>query len=124
MTNIPLYFMTNLRRAVDGFFAFWLLVLVCTLTMSMFFRMLGSLSRTLEETMAPVSTLVMLFVVYTGFVIPPGYMVPWIGWVRWINPVYYTYEALMINEVRVLVFVRCPEASPVFACADRRPPVV
>ncbi len=109
MTNIPLYFMTNLRRAADGFFAFWLFVLVCTLTMSMFFRMLGSLSRTLEETMAPVSTLVMLFVVYTGFVIPPGYMVPWIGWVRWINPVYYTYEALMINEVRVLVSCDVPK---------------
>ena len=91
--------MTNLHRAVDGFFIFWLFILVCTLTMSMFFRMLGSLSRTLEETMAPVSTLVLLFIVYTGFVIPPGYMVPWIGWVRWINPVYYTYEALMINEV-------------------------
>ncbi|KAK4152728.1 ABC-2 type transporter-domain-containing protein [Chaetomidium leptoderma] len=101
LTNIPLYFMTNLRRDTadsDGFFVFWLFMLVCTLTMSVFFRMLGSLSRTLEETMAPVSTLVMLFVVYAGYVIPPGYMVPWLGWVRWVNPVYFAYEALMVNE--------------------------
>ncbi|KAK4234448.1 ABC-2 type transporter-domain-containing protein [Achaetomium macrosporum] len=104
VTNIPLYFMTNLRRAADGFFVFWFVTFVCTLTMSMFFRMLGSLSRTLEETMAPVSTLVMLFVMYAGYVIPPGYMVPWLGWVRWINPVYYAYEALMVNEFDGRVF--------------------
>jgi ABC-type multidrug transport system permease subunit len=101
VVNIPLYFMTNLRRQVDGFFVFWLFMLICTLTMSMFFRMLGSLSRTLEETMAPVSTLVLCFIVYVGFVIPPAYMVPWLGWVRWINPSFYSYEALMVNEVCV-----------------------
>ncbi|KAK4171533.1 ABC-2 type transporter-domain-containing protein [Triangularia setosa] len=98
IVNLPLYFMTNLHRAANAFFIFWTFVFVCTLAMSMFFRMLGSLSRTLEETMAPVSTLIILYIIYVGFVIPPGYMVPWLGWVRWINPVYYTYEALMVNE--------------------------
>lgn len=102
LTNVPLYFMTNLRRAADAFFVFLLFMFVCTLTMSAFFRMLGSLSRTLEETMAPVSTLVFLFTVYTGYVIPEAYMVPWLGWVRWVNPVAWGYEGLMVNEVRVL----------------------
>lgn len=96
--------MTNLHRTADAFFTFWVFMFVCVLTMSMFFRMLGSLSRTLEETMAPVSTLIILYIIYVGFVIPPNYMVSWLGWVRWINPVFYTYEALMVNEVRILAY--------------------
>jgi hypothetical protein len=36
-------------------------------------------------------------------------MVPWLGWFRYINPVAYTYESLMINEV-------CPLRFPTTLC--------
>lgn len=26
-------------------------------------------------------------------------MKPWFSWIRWINPIYYSFEALMINEL-------------------------
>ena len=100
LTNLPLYFMTSLQRTPAAFFTFLLFMLVCTLTMSLFFRMLGSLSRTLEETMAPVAAVVMLFVVYAGYVVPQGEMRVWLGWVRWVDPVFWAYGGLMVNEVR------------------------
>lgn len=33
-----------------------------------------------------------------GYLIPPGSMRPWLKWLIWINPIQYTFEALMSNE--------------------------
>lgn len=36
-----------------------------------------------------------------GFIVPPESMVPWFGWFWRINPLAYTYESLMLNEVLI-----------------------
>ncbi|KAI9167952.1 ABC multidrug transporter C [Paramyrothecium foliicola] len=100
MFNVTLYFMTNLRRTASAFFTHLLFMFFIVLTMSMVFRTLGSLSRTLEQTMAPAGLVVVLCIVYTGFVIPVPYMKPWLSWFRWINPMAYVYESLMITELQ------------------------
>lgn len=96
--HLPIYFLSNLSRTPGCFFTYWVFMLVNTLCMAMIFRMIGSMSRSRDGTMIPVSILVLLGVLYTGFVMPPPYMVPWLGWFRFINPVAYTFESLMINE--------------------------
>lgn len=99
--NVPIYFMTNLRRDTPGaFFTFYLFCFTGLLTMSMFFRMVGSLFRTMEPSMPVVANLMILLILYCGFVIPAAYMPAWMGWLRFINPIGYTYESLMVNEVR------------------------
>lgn len=98
MLHLPIYFMTNLRRTGAAFMTYWFVMLVNVMTMAMLFRMIGSVSRSRDGTVTPVSILTLLCVLYTGFVVPPPYMVPWLGWFRYINPVAYTYEAVMINE--------------------------
>ncbi|EOD52225.1 putative abc transporter cdr4 protein [Neofusicoccum parvum UCRNP2] len=65
--NLALYFMTNLRRTPAAFFTFYLFSFVSLLTMSMFFRMVGSISRTVEQTMAPVGIFLANYMIYTGF---------------------------------------------------------
>ena len=99
MFHVTLYFMTNLRRSAGAFFTYFVFNVFIVLTMSMAFRTLGSLSRTLEQTMAPASIMVLLSIAYTGFVIPVSYMKPWLAWFRRVNPIAYAYESLMINEV-------------------------
>lgn len=101
MFNTIVYFMTNLRRTASAFFTYFVFIIATVLTMSMFFRTIGSLSRTLEQTMVPVSMIILIFSAYTGFIIPINDMVPWLSWLRWLNPISYAYESLMINEVRV-----------------------
>ncbi|KAF2837385.1 hypothetical protein M501DRAFT_995996 [Patellaria atrata CBS 101060] len=96
--NSVLYFMTNLRKSAPAFFIFYFFSLVTILSMSMFFRMVGSLSRTSEQTMAPVSIMILIYVTYAGYVIPLDHMTNWLQWLRWINPIAYAYESLMINE--------------------------
>lgn len=96
--NLALYFMTNLRREPGNFFFFLLISFTLTLVMSMFFRSIAALSRTLDQALAPAAILILALIMYTGFTIPPNYMLGWSKWMRRVNPVSYGFEALMINE--------------------------
>lgn len=96
--NLVLYFMTNLRREPGNFFFFVLISFTLTLVMSMFFRSIAALSRSLVQALAPAAILILGLVMYTGFAIPPNYMLGWSKWIRYINPVSYGFEALMVNE--------------------------
>ena len=96
--NLVLYFMTHLRREPGAFFFFVLISFTLTLTMSMFFRTIASLSRTLAQAMAPAAVLILGLVIYTGFTIPTHYMLGWSRWINYIDPVAYGFESLMINE--------------------------
>jgi ATP-binding cassette subfamily G (WHITE) protein 2 (PDR) len=96
--NVTLYFLTNLRRTGRAFFTFWLFSFACLMAMSMFFRCIGSMGRTHDQIMVPIGIIIMLCIIYSGFVIPIPYMKPWLSWFRWIDPVAYAFESLIINE--------------------------
>jgi ATP-binding cassette, subfamily G (WHITE), member 2, PDR len=85
--NLALYFMTNLRREAGAFFFFLLISFFCTLTMSMFFRTIASVSRSLSQAMAPAALLILALVIYTGFVIPTRYMLGWSRWINYLDPI-------------------------------------
>ena len=96
--NLTLYFLTNLRRTPSAFFTFYLFSFVCTLAMSMLFRSIGALSRTLAGAMAPAAVFILALVIYTGFTVPIRDMHPWFRWINYLDPVAYAFESLMINE--------------------------
>ncbi|KAI9751254.1 MAG: pyruvate dehydrogenase E1, beta subunit [Chaenotheca gracillima] len=113
--NLTLYFMTNLRRTPGHFFVFYLFSVVVVLTMSMLFRCIGALSRSLAQAMAPAATIILALVIYTGFVIPTPNMHPWFRWLNYIDPVAYAFESLMINEFHDRQFpcnVYVPQGGP------------
>ncbi|KAI1615041.1 ABC drug exporter AbcA [Exophiala viscosa] len=97
--NLILYFMTNLRRTPGAFFFFLFTTYILTLTMSMLFRFIASVSRSLIQALVPTAVLMIAIVVYTGFVIPVTYMHGWARWMNYINPTAYGFEALMVNEM-------------------------
>ncbi|VUC33001.1 unnamed protein product [Clonostachys rosea] len=96
--NLILYFMCNLRREPGAFFIFMLFSFTLTMTMSMLFRFIGSVTKSMEQALAPASIILLALVLYTGFAIPIGYMQVWLGWIRWINPVFYGLESVFLNE--------------------------
>ncbi|EFR04875.1 ATP-binding cassette transporter [Nannizzia gypsea CBS 118893] len=96
--NLVFYFMTNLHRTVENFFFYLLVVFLIVLGMSGIFRFIGSLSRTEQQAMVPASIMMLALLIFTGFVVPIDYMLPWCRWIHYLNPVAYGYEALMINE--------------------------
>lgn len=66
--------------------------------MSMVFRTIGALSKSLAQAMGPAAVLILALIIYTGFTIPISNMHPWFRWINYLDPVAYAFEALMINE--------------------------
>ncbi|KAH8695262.1 putative ABC multidrug transporter [Talaromyces proteolyticus] len=96
--NIVLYFLASLRSEPSQFFIFFLFTFIATLSMSSIFRTLAAATKSLAQAMALAGVMVLAIVIYTGFVIPGPQMHPWFSWIRWINPVFYAFEALVANE--------------------------
>lgn len=103
--NMILYFLANLRREPGPFFFFLLISFTLTMVMSMLFRTIASVSRTLSQAMAPAAILILAIVIFTGFVVPTNYMLGWCRWINYIDPVAYGFESLMINEFHNREFV-------------------
>jgi ATP-binding cassette subfamily G (WHITE) protein 2 (PDR) len=98
VTNLALYFMTNLNRAPGPFFFYLFVSFLMVMSMSGLFRSMAALSRTLSQAMVPASVMILALVIFAGFVIPVQYMLGWCRWINYLNPVAYGFEALMINE--------------------------
>lgn len=83
--------------------------------MSAVFRTLAASTKTLSQAMSMAGVLVLAIVIYTGFVIPTPQMsdVPWFSWIRWINPVFYTFEAMIANEFHGRRF-ECSQFVPAY----------
>lgn len=119
--NITLYFMTNLRREPGPFFFFILISFLTVMVMSQIFRTIGSASRTLFQALVPAAILILDLVIFTGFVIPRRYMLPWCSWLHWIDPIAYSFESLMVNEFNGREFLcdqYIPAAVPGFPQTD------
>jgi ABC-type multidrug transport system permease subunit len=98
LTNLVMYFMSNLRREPGAFFFLLLVSFSMMMGMSMFFRFFASLTKSIEQALAPSAIILLALVLYTGFTIPVKYMRGWASWIRWLNPVAYGFEAVMVNE--------------------------
>lgn len=103
--------MSNLKRTPAAFFTFFLFVLATLITGSMIYRCMGSMSRTLEGSQPAGAVFAVLVALYSGFVVPFQDMRPWLKWFAYINPVYYTFESLAINEFSGRAF-SCSEYVP------------
>ncbi|WVR04900.1 hypothetical protein IAU60_001912 [Kwoniella sp. DSM 27419] len=85
--TLIIYFMTGLKTEPGLYFTFLLFTYVTTLCTTAFFRMIGYAFGTFQNASK-----------YAGYIIYTPSMHPWFSWIRWIDPVYYSFEALAINE--------------------------
>ncbi|KAH7114293.1 ABC multidrug transporter [Dendryphion nanum] len=98
VVNCTLYFMAGLRRDAGSFFFFMLISFSMMMSMSAFFRWFASITKSIEQALAPSSIILLALVLYTGFAIPVQYMRGWASWIRWLNPISYGFESVMVNE--------------------------
>ncbi|CAK7562606.1 MAG: hypothetical protein SEPTF4163_000454 [Sporothrix epigloea] len=115
--SVVLYFMANLRREPGPFFVYYLFLLTAIMTMSGIFRSLAAATKTVGQAMGLAGIMVICIVIYTGFTLPQTYMHPWFAWLRWINPIYYTFESLMSNEFHGRMFP-CAQLVPPYGTGD------
>ncbi|KAI0165993.1 P-loop containing nucleoside triphosphate hydrolase protein [Xylariaceae sp. FL1272] len=87
--GIIMYFLTNLDRDASKTFIYLLFVFVTTMNMTALYRMFASMSPEIDTA------------IYTGYVIPKTQLLGnyiWFGWLYWINPLAYSFEAVVSNE--------------------------
>ncbi|OLL26317.1 Brefeldin A resistance protein [Neolecta irregularis DAH-3] len=93
--NVILYFMTGLQRTAGQFFIFYIFIITVTLAMNSMFRLIASVTKTIEQALSIAGIVVIAFVIYAGYVIPePIYF----KWISCVNPIAYAFEGLMTNE--------------------------
>ncbi|KAI4177704.1 MAG: hypothetical protein LQ343_000167 [Gyalolechia ehrenbergii] len=96
--DIVVYWMANLAPTASQFFISVLILFVQTLSIYSLFRAMGALVSSLDVATRVTGVAIQALIVYTGYLIPPQKMHPWLKWLIWINPVQYGFEALMANE--------------------------
>ncbi|OTB05983.1 hypothetical protein M426DRAFT_55928 [Hypoxylon sp. CI-4A] len=110
--NIVLYFLSGLRREHGPFFLYLLVSFVVTFVMSAIFKATAAITKTPSQAMSVAGILVLILAIYTGFVVAVPQMGAWFGWLRWLNPVYYSFEMMVANEFH----------NKEFTCASFIPP--
>lgn len=99
--GLIMYFMTNLDVDVSKFFIFALFVYTTTICMTALYRMFAALSPTIDDAVRFAGIAFNLLIVYTGYVIPKPLLLNryiWFGWLYYVNPISYAYEAVLANE--------------------------
>jgi ABC-type multidrug transport system ATPase subunit/ABC-type multidrug transport system permease subunit len=96
--DLVLYFIVGLKKDAGPFFIFVLVTYLTALVMSAMFRTIAAATKQSEIASGISGILVLILSIYTGYVIPVPSMHPWFAWLRYINPVAYGFEALMVNE--------------------------
>jgi len=66
--------------------------------MTAFFRAIGALFSTFDGASKVSGFFISALIMYTGYMIHKPQMHPWLGWIYWIDPLSYGFEALLSNE--------------------------
>ncbi|KAJ2633592.1 ATP-binding cassette transporter snq2 [Coemansia sp. RSA 1290] len=108
--SIIYYFTAGLAHSAGQFFAFTLFLVVSVLCMATFFRLVGTVARSIDAAHMLAGCLIVMLMLHVGFLIPLSSMKPYFKWIRYINPLAYGWAALMANEFRNLK-LKCTDDS-------------
>ncbi|ORY27081.1 ABC transporter [Naematelia encephala] len=111
--TLIVYFMVGLKTDVGLYFTFLLFTYMTTICTTAFFRFVGYSFGTFNNASKVSGLMFSILVTYAGYIIYTPSMHPWFSWIRWIDPVYYSFEALMSNELAGLTLACVqPQLAP------------
>ena len=96
--NVIIYFMTGLHRSAGAFWTFHLIAYMTFLTMQGFFRAFGLCFQNFDSAFRVSVIFVPNITQYSGYLIPESLMKRWLFWIYYINPLSYSWAALMESE--------------------------
>ncbi|KAL3420743.1 ABC drug exporter [Phlyctema vagabunda] len=99
--SITLYFMSGLDVEAGKFFIYFLFIYINTICLTALYRMFAALSPSLDDAVRFSGIAITLLVIFTGYVIGKPILISkyiWFGWLYYVNPVSYSFEAVLTNE--------------------------
>ncbi|KAF9225036.1 hypothetical protein BS17DRAFT_731853 [Gyrodon lividus] len=100
--SIVLYFLVGLQRTARQFFIFFLFEFVTALLSKSLFRSLAAAFKAEAPAQAFAGIMILVVSLYTGYLIPQPSMIGALRWITYINPVRYSFEALLVNEFHTI----------------------
>lgn len=102
--TIIVYFMAGLHRSASAFFVAWFIVNTSYYGFRALFAFFGTVTRNFYTAARLAAIVMSMLVLWAGYVIPQASMRRWLFWISYINPVFYAFEAMMINEFKRTTF--------------------
>lgn len=100
--SLLIYFMTGLVVEAGKFFIYMLFVFTTTIVITALYRMFASFSPEIDTAVRFSGIGLNLLIIYVGYVISKPQLLKdyiWFGWLYWVNPLSYSFEALLSNEI-------------------------
>ncbi|CZS90679.1 probable ATP-binding multidrug cassette transport protein [Rhynchosporium graminicola] len=110
--SIIMYFLTGLDVDVSKFFIYFLFIYITTICITALYRMFAALSPAIDDAVRFSGIALNLLIIYTGYVIPRPQLLQkyiWFGWLYWVNPIAYSFEAVSTDEF----YDRVLECAPI-----------
>ncbi|KAL2022942.1 hypothetical protein VTK56DRAFT_4157 [Thermocarpiscus australiensis] len=110
--GILLYFMPNLDMNPGKFFIHLLFIYTTTFCLTAMYRMFAAMSPTIDDAVRFSGLALNLLAIFTGYVISKPTLLSqkiWFGWLAYINPLSYSFEAVASNEFHGRVMECAPE---------------
>ncbi|TVY50118.1 ABC transporter G family member [Lachnellula occidentalis] len=96
-----MYFLTGLDVDASKFWIYFLFIYITTLCVTALYRMFAALSPVIDDAVRFSGIGLNLMIIYTGYVIAKPQLLGeyiWFGWIYYINPLSYSFEAVLSNE--------------------------
>ncbi|KAJ5719105.1 P-loop containing nucleoside triphosphate hydrolase protein [Penicillium malachiteum] len=97
--SLPIYWMIDFQRTAGHFFTWLICLYMGLMALSVMFRAIAVFKTSITRAILPVGLLLNLLITYTGFYITPPGMKVWLGWIRYLDPMYYIFESIALNEI-------------------------
>ncbi|KAL4872051.1 hypothetical protein BDV12DRAFT_162939 [Aspergillus spectabilis] len=99
--TIILYFLAGLDVTASKFWIYFLFVYTTTFCITAMYRMFAALSPSIDDAVRFAGIALNVLVLFVGYVIPKQGLIDgsiWFGWLFYVNPLSYSYEAVLGNE--------------------------
>lgn len=113
--TIIVYWSAGLASDYNGsrFFTFLLIVFVFAVTLSQFYRLIGFTMPNMEAALPASGLVLMLMILFSGYIQPKVLISDGWIWFYWLNPVAWGIKAVTINEYKAprFDFMTCTDVS-------------
>ncbi|KKK25750.1 hypothetical protein ARAM_002194 [Aspergillus rambellii] len=99
--TLIVYFLSGLDVSASKFWIYFLFVYTTAFCITTLYRMFAALSPTIDDAVRFGGIALNVLVLFIGYVIPKRALVDgsiWFGWLFFVNPLPYSYEAVLSNE--------------------------
>ncbi|KAJ5372042.1 hypothetical protein N7517_004048 [Penicillium concentricum] len=97
--SLPIYWMIGFERTASHFFTWLVCLYVGLMALCVMFRAIAVFTTSITRAVLPVGLLLNVLIIYTGFYVTPPGMKVWLGWIRYLDPMYYIFESIALNEI-------------------------